>query len=334
MPRDSSSAYSILVVSYECAGFLEGLVSSMNEHLDGSQELVVVDSASSDDPESAVRRWKGETVFVGLDRNVGFGAANNVGVRRARGETIVMLNPDTELLDSSLDSLAAAAAETRGLAGPRVFNRDGSVQPSASGPEVGAWPWVRALLPGPISPKAILGRTEPYRLESSARVSWLTGACVAGRREDLIALGPFDSALYMYGEDLDLGLRAEQAGITSWFCPDRARIVHFAGGSSTVAYGSAHAWRRDGALNYRAALQRRYGKRAEARARWALLINLGVRLALKSALGRAVERDRASWKAIRNATQVPELPPLARWEPEPGPLDRPGPRGPRDPLGR
>ena len=82
--------------------------------------------------------------LIELDDNIGFGAASNVGVGEAGGDATVLLNPDTELLDDGLDRLAAAALERGALVGPRVLNPDGTIQPSASGPEVGAWPWVRA----------------------------------------------------------------------------------------------------------------------------------------------------------------------------------------------
>ena len=156
--------------------------------------------------------WKGPSRFIGLDSNRGFGPASNVGVAEADRPATVLLNPDTELLDDGLDRLAAAALQLEGLVGPRVLNADGSLQASASGPEVGFWPWVRALVPGFAQPAAIQARTEPYRLERRVAVTWLTGACVSGPTAVLRRLGPFDPALHMFGEDVDLGLRAAAAG--------------------------------------------------------------------------------------------------------------------------
>ncbi|HVE68135.1 MAG TPA: glycosyltransferase, partial [Solirubrobacteraceae bacterium] len=113
--------YSIVVVTWQCAGELERLVASMRRHLTGSPGLVVVDNASDDDPEAAARGWDGGTVdFVRRERNAGFGAASNQGVRRGAGEVVVLLNPDTELLDSSLDDLAAEAARRGAIVGPRL----------------------------------------------------------------------------------------------------------------------------------------------------------------------------------------------------------------------
>ncbi len=282
----------------------------MNSHLDGAQELIVVDNASSDSPGEVAAMWKGRHNFIELADNIGFGTAANAGVGEASSSATVLLNPDTELLDAGLDRLAAVALERRALVGPRVLNGDLTIQPSASGPEVGRWPWVRAIVPAAIQPAAILARTEPYRLERELRVCWLNGACIAAPTEVLRSLGPFDPALHMYGEDIDLGLRAARAGIDSWFAPGRCRLIHHGQGSSTTVHGSREGWRPLGTLNWRAALRRAYGARRERRAWRALRLNLRLRLAAKTLLGRARDRDRAALASAIAAEPPPELPPL------------------------
>jgi N-acetylglucosaminyl-diphospho-decaprenol L-rhamnosyltransferase len=283
----------------------------MNRHLDGEQELLVVDNASSDaaEAEAEAAAWKGPSRFVGLDRNLGFGAASNLGVERAAGEAAVLINPDTELLDDGLDRLAATALGSGVLAGPRVLNPDGSLQASASGPEVGVWPWVRALVPGAIQPEAVRARTEPYRVDRPVEVSWLNGVCVVGSTEVLRRLGPFDPELHMYGEDIDLGLRAAAAGTPSRFDPVACRIVHHGQASSTKVYGSREGWMGTGTLNWRAAVRRAYGPRREWLGWRALRLNLRLRLLLKTVLGRATDRDRAALEAVLSARRVPTLPP-------------------------
>jgi GT2 family glycosyltransferase len=278
--------FSIVVVTWECAALLKRLVASMNAHLSGSEELVIVDNASTDAPERAAREWKGDIVFVRLDENRGFGAANNVGVERASHAVVVLLNPDTELVDDSLRTLVALALELRALVGPRLLNPDGSIQPSASGPEVGVWPWARAFLPGAVTPRALLRYTEPYRLEERVRVAWLIGACVAAPREMLRTLGPFDETIHLYSEDLDLGLRAAEAGIASWFCPSECRIIHHGGGSAAQAGAAEADARREAATTRRAVLRRLYGARRERAGSRALAVNLRLREAAKRALGR------------------------------------------------
>src|SRR5919109_1994077 len=114
--------YSIVVVTWHSAPMLEALVKTMNRHLASTPELVVVDNGSRDDPERAAREYQGEVRFMSLERNIGFGAACNIGVENASGSVVVMLNPDTELVDASLDELAAFALRRGALAGPRLLN--------------------------------------------------------------------------------------------------------------------------------------------------------------------------------------------------------------------
>jgi GT2 family glycosyltransferase len=309
-------SYSVVVVTWRSRAHLERLVGSMNRHLASDPELVVVENASGEDPEAAARRWRGPLELIREARNVGFGAASNDGVERASGDSIVLLNPDTELVDSGLDRLVATADELGGIAGPRLLNADGSIQPSASGPPVGVWPWVRAFVPGRLHPPAVRARTEPWRCERRVRVGWLTGACLAARRDVLIALGPFDPALELYAEDMDLGLRAEAAGVGSWFCPDACRLVHHGSASAELRFANGEELAVQ-ARNRVAVLRRAYGSRRERRASLAERLYLTLRGAAKRALG---DSDADRLAAIRAAARA------ARSTPALGPAPGPGPR--------
>jgi GT2 family glycosyltransferase len=301
------TAYSIVVVTWQSAAHLAALVRSMDRLLPEDPELVVVDNASDDDAEAAARAWRGPTRFQRLDSNAGFGRAANAGVAEASGEAIVLLNPDTELLEAGLGALAGFAAERRVLAGPRVREPDGAPQPSASGPPVGPWPWLGAVVPGTLAPAAIRARTDPWRLDRATRVAWLTGACIAGPADVLRRLGPFDAAIEMYGEDLDLCLRAAAEGVESWFRPDTTAILHHGGASAALRYEAGP----EGvvALTRRAVLRRAFGERRESRARQAQLLNLRLRVAAKRMLGGDAERDRAALNALLRAADPPDLPP-------------------------
>ena len=299
--------YSIVVVTWQSARHLAALVDSMNDRLPESPELVVVDNASGDDPEAAARRWRGPVLFTRLDSNRGFGAAANAGVAQASGDAVVILNPDTELLDGRVGELARFALTMRALAGPRVRNADGSAQPSASGPPVGLWPWVGAIVPGALAPAPLRARTEPWRLERATRVAWLTGACIAGPGDVLRRLGPFDPSIEMYGEDLDLCLRAAAIGVESWFCPRTTEVLHHGGASAAQRYDTGPD--EVVARTRRAVLRRACGERGERSARAAQLLNLRLRIAAKRLLGRDPARDRAALEAALAAETAAELPP-------------------------
>jgi GT2 family glycosyltransferase len=303
--------FSIVVVTWNSAPVLERLVATIEHHLDPVPELIVVDNASDDDPEAVVHAYTSSARFVALESNLGYGAAANVGVERASAPVVVVLNPDIELIDGSLGELAAFAMRRGALAGPRLLNTDGSVQPSASGSPVGLWPWIGAVLPGRLQPEMLQRRTEPWRLGHTTTVAWLTGACIAAPRDVLLALGPFDPAIHLLADDLDLGLRAALAAIPSYLCPDVCRIVHHSRASGSIAFAKGTEHR--GAINRRAVVRRVYGDRAE-RAGWrAARANLRLRLTAKRALGRDASKDRVALDALRSAEPVPELmPPLGR----------------------
>lgn len=302
--------YSIVVVSWECADHLSTLVDSMNRSLRSRPQLVVIDNASSDDPEAAASGYEGELQFVPLASNRGYGGAANVGVEAASGDGVVTLNPDTELVDAGLDELIAFAVANRVLAGPRLLNPDGSAQPSASGPVAGIWPWASALVPGGVQPAAMRARTEPWRLARNLPVTWLSGACVAGPRELLMALGPFDSAIHLYGEDIDLGLRAAAAGVDSWFCPELCRIVHHERGSTSRRWPAGPADAIE--TTRRAVIRRAYGASRERSAWRARKLNLGLRAIAKRSLGRDAGRELSLLAAARAAKVSSELPGASR----------------------
>jgi N-acetylglucosaminyl-diphospho-decaprenol L-rhamnosyltransferase len=302
--------YSVVVVTWQSAEHLRALVDSMGRFLADDPELIVVDNASDDDPHAEAERWRGENRFLRLERNAGYGSAANVGVGLARHAAVVLLNPDAELLDSRLGTLARFALERRALAGPRLRNPDGSPQPSASGPPVGPWPWLGALLPGAVQPGPIKARTEPWRLERTVRVAWLTGACVAAPREALRRLGPFDPALEMFGEDMDLCLRAARAGIPSYFHPGACEVLHHGGASAAMRYSAGPE--SPIALTRRAVLRRAYGARRERGAWLAQRLNLRLRVTAKRLLGRDASRDATVLEATRNARAVRALPPPPR----------------------
>jgi GT2 family glycosyltransferase len=304
---DAPATLSIVVVTWRSAPDLRRLIASMRRHLDDRAELVIVDNASDGGVNAELRAWPGEKRFIELDRNAGYGSAANCGVEAARGEAIVLLNPDTELVDGSLAQLARFALERRALAGPRLLGPDGSRQPSASGPPSGPWPWLGAVVPGRLQSKTLQARTEPWRLERTLEVAWLTGACVAAPRDVLRSLGPYDPAIHLYGEDMDLGLRAARAGVRSYFCPDRARVIHYGQGSTAQLLPDG-PWDLM-AQNRRAVLRRSCGERGERAAQAALVLNLGLRVAAKRALRRDAGRDRAVLRATLSAREVPSLPP-------------------------
>ena len=176
---------------------------------------------------------------IGLDENVGFGRACNRGLEHVATPVVALVNPDVELLDDSLLMLAGEALRADRpvrLLAPLVLNGDGSRRTRCTRCPAGRADLVAAVVP----PAAMPGRAgvalAPWRSAAPRRVGWAVGCALVARTDTLRALGPFDESIFLYGEDLDLGLRAAQRGVQTWFWP-AARVVHHRAHSSATAFG-------------------------------------------------------------------------------------------------
>lgn len=219
--------FSIVVVTWNSAPELPGLIASIDEHLDAEHELLFVDNASTDDTLALIRELAPRSTVLALDRNTDFSGGNNVGVRAARHEAVVMLNADTLLVDGSLPALAALASQTRALCAPRLLNPDGSPQRNAHAPVAGWEELLTALWPTFAMPRGLAARCDPWRVDHRTDAGWVSAACLAAPRDLLIELGPFDEEFPFHGDDIDLAIRARKAGVRSIFAPDVCRIIHF-----------------------------------------------------------------------------------------------------------
>jgi N-acetylglucosaminyl-diphospho-decaprenol L-rhamnosyltransferase len=228
----------------------------------------------------------------------------NAGLREVTEPVTVVLNPDVELLDSSLAGLAREASRTdrpERLLAPLVLLPDGSRQDSAQAEPGSAPLWLRALVPAEALPGPLRRAVDPWRSERPRRVGWAVGCCIGARTETLRRLGPFDEGIFLYGEDLELGLRAADEGVETWFWPS-ARIRHERAHATDRAFGGEAfellARRR------RDVVARRRGP---ARARlddWLMLATLVNRVALKTLLRRSSEPERARLAALRRVRRA------------------------------
>jgi N-acetylglucosaminyl-diphospho-decaprenol L-rhamnosyltransferase len=292
--------FSVVVVLHESAGPLPALLDSLL-FLPEPPQLIVVDTGSRDEGADLARAAGAEVVELGA--NPGFGAANNAGVERARHAVTVLLNPDCELLDGSLDRLAAAAATSPDrLWVPRLLEADGAIQRSAH-PLPGT---VGALLPALVHPAALprplRERAEPFRAERRRTVGWAIAACVAARTGVLRRLGPFDPRQFLFFEDLDLCLRARAAGIPTVLDPS-VRIRHLGGHATRRAYdGEPHELL---ARRRREVVLANRGRAARALDDAAQALTFASRAAARRAAAREADRELAQLAALRRAIRVP-----------------------------
>ncbi|WIJ45901.1 glycosyltransferase [Curtobacterium citreum] len=165
----------------------------------------VVDNASTDDSVEVARQL-GATV-ISLDTNVGFGAANNIGARSLQSRFIAFVNPDIEIVGSSLDELARnLELDPAAVVAPQLLNVDRTPQPSGRNfPTLSSKIFNR--LPGASSHEYQITADPGQR----RYVSWAIGAAIAMTAETFDEI-PWDDHFFVYYEDSDLGLRAWSSG--------------------------------------------------------------------------------------------------------------------------
>ena len=228
--------YTVVVVLHDSAAELAVLLRSLDARLGERPQVVVVDTGRDDGGAQAAAAW-GAEVIERRD-NPGFGAACNAGVAAAHSGVTVLLNPDCELLDDALPRLAAIAAGARGaLHAPRLLDA-GGVQRSAHPLPGTAGALLAAPLPPELLPRRARERLEPWRSGRAVSVGWAIGACLAADTGALLRLGPFDPAVHLFAEDMDLCLRARALGMPTVLHPEL--VVRHAGGHATHREGEPY----------------------------------------------------------------------------------------------
>lgn len=283
----------LVTVTHNSASELGALLRSAERHLPGVR-VIVADNASTDDTPAVARAAANATV-VELDSNRGFGAGSNAGLREVLEPVTALINPDVELLDDSLLELAAEAAHTDRLFAPLVLSPDGSRQDTVHPLPAAAPELLRALLPTRALPGPLGEWVAPWRARRPRAVGWAVGCAIVARTETLRALGPFDERTFLYGEDLELGLRARAAGVQTWFWPS-ARVLHRGGHATSKAFGDepfellARA-RHDAVARGLGAQRARLDDQVQA-------LTFRSRIALKRALRIGAERERRQLEAV------------------------------------
>lgn len=198
-------------------------------------EVIVSDNGSTDGSVEKIRQQFPTVRLLENHANLGFAKGNNVGIREARGEYVLILNPDTIIHDGSLDRWIgfADAHPEAGAFGCRVNNPDGSYQragrpfPTISRYLVAAL-GLRFL--GYLKRPVLLDEYEGWRGDTEREVDWQSGCCLMMRGDLLKRLGGFDERFFYQFEEVDLCRRVWGAGYRIRYTPE-ASITHLGGQS-------------------------------------------------------------------------------------------------------
>ena len=219
---------SVVIVSYNVRSYLEQCLQSVQRALEGIEgEVFVVDNHSSDDSVEVVKCDYAWVKLMENKENQGFARANNLAIRQAQGEYVLLLNPDTIVEESTLRNVLAFMEAHPKAAGAGVMmrNEDGSLAPES-----------RRALPTPwVSCLKMIGFDKRYYMshlpwEEPGRIEVISGAFCFLRRKALDEVGLLDEDFFMYGEDIDLSYRLLKGGWENWYLP--YAITHYKGRST------------------------------------------------------------------------------------------------------
>jgi GT2 family glycosyltransferase len=228
---------SIIIVNYNACKLLLQCINSIAKYETKiKNEIIVVDNKSSDGSIETVAYQFPFVRLVPLEKNVGFAAANNVGIQYSRGEYILFLNPDTILLEPTLESLIIffQKHEMASIVGCKILNSDRSFQrsffPFTSLTYVF---WVTSLLEKifPITRTNNRWRIGNIQPNKPVQVDRLLGAFMLLKKQTIKEVGFFDEIFFMYSEEEDLCYRVKNSGGEIWYVPSVSIIHH--GGQST-----------------------------------------------------------------------------------------------------
>lgn len=193
-------------------------------------EIIVVDNASSDWSPEMVRKEFKKVKIIENKENLGFARGCNIGVKVSKGEYVLFLNSDTQVLDKGFISMVEFMDKNPKVAilGGKLENNDGSIQRSC-GKFYNLFNLVIMLLG--LERLGFL-RSSPSKIQ---KVDWVSGACMMARRSIFDKLMGFDEKMFMYMEDMEICFRAQKLGFSTYFYPNLS-LKHKSLGSSNRTF--------------------------------------------------------------------------------------------------
>jgi GT2 family glycosyltransferase len=230
----------VIIVSYNtCDMTLDCLRSIIDETREVEYEIIVVDNNSADDSAKAISQLYPSVKLISLNENIGFARANNLAAGNACGRRILLLNPDTVILDRAIDRLMQFANATPAFRvwGGRTVFADGSLNRSSCWRRITLWNlFCFAFGLTYFGRRSAFLNSEAYggwNRDTERHVDIVTGCFLLIDRVLWESLGGFDPTFFMYGEEADLCERARLVGARPAITPS-ATIVHYGGASDVV----------------------------------------------------------------------------------------------------
>jgi hypothetical protein len=233
---------SIIIVNWKVRYLLEKCLRSIFEQPKNiSFEVFVVDNNSGDGSVEMVREKFPQVDLTSSTENLGFAKGNNLAIKKAAGRYILLLNPDTEILENALEKMVRFmdVHPECGVSGCKLLNPDLSLQPSVRAfPDLASQIFIllkiHHLLPHTKAMYKYLVQNFDY--EKMQEVDQVMGAFMMIRREVIEKIGMLDENFWIWFEEVDFCKRAKSAGWKILYTPE-AKIIHHFGQSFKQAMG-------------------------------------------------------------------------------------------------
>mgnify|MGYP001469554668 CR=1 FL=1 len=214
---NKSPLVSVIVLNYNAGELLVNCINSLKKSEYTNLEILIVDNISSDDSQKKCKEKFPDIILIQNDKNLGYCGGNNVGIREAKGEFIVILNPDTIVEPNWINELIIAYDKFgEGLYQPKILslNEENIIQSTGNMLHVFGFGFARDK-----------GNKISNKIEEIEKIGYASGTCLFTSRKVIDKVGLLDEFLFLYHDDLDLGWRAAQIGINSYYVP-KSKIFH------------------------------------------------------------------------------------------------------------
>ena len=212
-----SPLVSVIVLNYNAGELLLNCVDSLKKSAYTNLEILVVDNISTDGSQKKCKEKFPDVELIQNNENLGYCGGNNVGIKKAKGEFIVILNPDTIVEKNWIDELILAHREFGdGLYQPKILslNEENIIQSTGNMLHIFGFGYARDK-----------GNKISDKKEEIEKIGYASGTCLFTSREVITRVGLLDEFLFLYHDDLDLGWRAAHIGINSYYVP-KSKIYH------------------------------------------------------------------------------------------------------------
>jgi hypothetical protein len=242
----SAIPLSIVTVTHNHAIYIDRYIKALLPECEKiGAEVIMIDNRSDDESAHLIHQYPQIRLFINQQRR-GFSANNNYGMAMAKGQYILLLNPDTEVKPNALQILMDFMEQNPqvGLCGAQLLFPDGSIQPSPRrfptlGSTIARRTPLRVFLKNsPLNQRHLMFDLNHHQPQP---VDWLLGACLMIRREVLATVGPLDEGFFLYVEDIDWAKRIHQKGWQVFYVPT-AQIIHHHIAVSDKKFLSRYMW--------------------------------------------------------------------------------------------